>query len=78
MIVQDDKMMVGDPCYQVYRCLEYYQKFNNYCEHDQKMTKVLLNLPMIRKGAIDYVSLDHNTAKEHVKEKTKGSTHPTH
>ena len=38
--------MIGDPCYQAYRCLDYEIQFNNQNEADEKNTKVLLNLFM--------------------------------
>ena len=52
-------LMVGAACYQVHRCLDYYAKFNNQNITDEKMTKVLLNLPMIPMDQLERVRLDY-------------------
>ena len=63
-IVRDKKMMVGDPCYQAYRSIDYFQKFNNYGEEDRKNTKILLNLPMIRREMLNKVTLNHDIGEK--------------
>lgn len=45
--------MVGDPCYQVYRRLDYKILFNNQNTEQEMHTKILLNLPMVSQSRID-------------------------
>lgn len=52
-------MMIGDPCYQAYRCLNYFQNFNNTHEEDKKHTKMLLNMPMLPVNMIKEVQLNY-------------------
>ena len=51
--------MLGDPCYQPYRCMEYFQLFNNQNQADKKATKILLNLPLIKKEHLECVVLSY-------------------
>lgn len=56
-MVDKKREIVGDPCYQVFRSIEYYQQFNNATENDKKNVKLLLNLPMISLDLIHKVYL---------------------
>ena len=58
--------MVGKPNYQVHQCLDYYYRFNNQSEDDKTCTKVLLNLPMIKRQYIDDLKLSYDL-DEHIK-----------
>lgn len=52
-------LMVGEPCYQTHRCVDYYTKFNNQNATDEKVTKILLNLPMVPRDQLSGVRLDY-------------------
>lgn len=52
--------MIGDPCYQPYRCLDYKVAFNNSNRDEEMHTKILLNLPMVPTKNLDKVCLCHD------------------
>lgn len=52
-------LMIGDPCYQAYRCLDYETQFNNQTDDEKMNTKILLNLPMVPPSKIRNVRLQY-------------------
>lgn len=60
----DNFNMVGDPCYQAYRNMDYKVAFNNSDDNTFMHTKILLNLPMVPPRNIDKVRLTH-VEREH-------------
>lgn len=51
--------MVGTPCYQMNKSIDYQMLFNNQNFSDEVMTKLLLMLPMVPKKYIDRIKLNH-------------------
>lgn len=66
-------LMVGEPGYQAHRCLAYYTKFNNHNATDEKVTKILLNLPWVPRRQLHRVRLDYSGHRE--KEKPGSVSH---
>lgn len=59
-------MMIGDPCYQPHRCLEYFKQFNCVHDEERKHLKILLNMPMVPPGEmVDKVNLEYNDESLH-------------
>ena len=51
--------MVGQPCYLITNSLNYNMEFNNQNLEDEKLTKLLLMLPMVPKKKLDKIKLNH-------------------
>ena len=51
--------MVGTPCYQIYKSIDYQMGFNNQNFSDEVMTKMLLMLPMVPKKYLSKIKLNH-------------------
>ena len=51
--------MVGNPIYQVFRCLDYQMQFNNQNSLDELNTKLLLMMPMVPKKHLGKIKLNH-------------------
>lgn len=58
-------MMIGDPCYQPYRSLEYNHAFNNQNNDEKMHTKILLNVAMVPPKNFHKLCLMHNPPKGH-------------
>jgi hypothetical protein len=58
-ICEQHDVMIGSPCFQAYRCLDYQMRFNNQSAGDEINTKLLLNLPMVPKKYHDRIVLNH-------------------
>ena len=51
--------MIGQPCYQIYRQVDYQLKFNNQNTQDELNSKLLLMMPMVKKSKHDDIKLNH-------------------
>jgi hypothetical protein len=51
--------MIGQPCYQIYRQVDYQLKFNNQNTLDELNTKLLLMMPMVKKSKHESIKLNH-------------------
>lgn len=58
-ICEQHDVMIGSPCFQAYRCLDYQMQFNNQNTGDEIHTRLLLNLPMVPKKYHDKIVLNH-------------------
>jgi len=52
-------LMVGNPIYQVFRCLDYQMQFNNQNSLDEMNAKLLLVMPMVPKKHLGKIKLNH-------------------
>lgn len=56
--------MIGDPCYQAYRCMDYKTEFNNITDEEEMHCKILLNLPMVPPVNLPQVNLRYKAPVE--------------